>query len=446
MTNSAAASSANGTSNGGGGGAQAYVPTANTNYQPFAITAHYTAIRTNSVAAQKAAAADEAFAPNLNVRLICPDCKIDPPNIEESFATGDLVCTDCGMVVGDRIVDTRSEWRTFANEDGDDPSRVGQASNPLFDGLTDKLDTRISFRDGGSGTSRDLQRTAQRVQGTRDRHMLDAFEDIQRKCDSVHLPRTVSDIAKQAFRRCEEERILKGKRPEAIIAAAIYVACKMAKVPRTFSEICALTSVNKKLIGQCFKEMQMAFGLNASGMGGTGGPAGSSTNGSSISGTSTATNGNSGADGTADDGTAGDRSRAGTPAANGGMGVGVGSSDPASGISPTGATDLVGRFCNHLGLDAQLTRLTELIAIRVRDMGTLAGRSPITIAAACIYFATQLCNVPKGAKRIGKTAAVSDVTIKNSYKELYRCREDILTEEVKKKGGSRIDVTRLGPV
>ncbi|KAE8224662.1 hypothetical protein CF319_g2468 [Tilletia indica] len=446
MTNSAAASSANGTSNGGGGGAQAYVPTANANYQPFAITAHYTAIRTNSVAAQKAAAADEAFAPNLNVRLICPDCKIDPPNIEESFATGDLVCTDCGMVVGDRIVDTRSEWRTFANEDGDDPSRVGQASNPLFDGLTDKLDTRISFRDGGSGTSRDLQRTAQRVQGTRDRHMLDAFEDIQRKCDSVHLPRTVSDIAKQAFRRCEEERILKGKRPEAIIAAAIYVACKMAKVPRTFSEICALTSVNKKLIGQCFKEMQMAFGLNASGMGGTGGPAGSSTNGSSISGTSTATNGNSGADGTADDGTAGDRSRAGTPAANGGMGVGVGSSDPASGISPTGATDLVGRFCNHLGLDAQLTRLTELIAIRVRDLGTLAGRSPITIAAACIYFATQLCNVPKGAKRIGKTAAVSDVTIKNSYKELYRCREDILTEEVKKKGGSRIDVTRLGPV
>ncbi|KAE8213984.1 hypothetical protein CF327_g2543 [Tilletia walkeri] len=449
MTNSAAASSANGTSNGGGGGAQAYVPTANANYQPFAITAHYTAIRTNSVAAQKAAAADEAFAPNLNVRLICPDCKIDPPNIEESFATGDLVCTDCGMVVGDRIVDTRSEWRTFANEDGDDPSRVGQASNPLFDGLTDKLDTRISFRDGGSGTSRDLQRTAQRVQGTRDRHMLDAFEDIQRKCDSVHLPRTVSDIAKQAFRRCEEERILKGKRPEAIIAAAIYVACKMAKVPRTFSEICALTSVNKKLIGQCFKEMQMAFGLNASGMGGTGGPAGSSTNGSSISGTSTTTNGNGGVgsgDGTADDGTAGDRSRAGTPAANGGMGVGVGASDPASGISPTGATDLVGRFCNHLGLDAQLTRLTELIAIRVRDMGTLAGRSPITIAAACIYFATQLCNVPKGAKRIGKTAAVSDVTIKNSYKELYRCREDILTEEVKKKGGSRIDVTRLGPV
>jgi len=419
-------------------GAQAYVPQANANYQPFAITAHYTAIRTNSAAAQKAAAAEEAFAPNLNVRLICPDCKIDPPNIEESFATGDLVCTDCGMVVGDRIVDTRSEWRTFSNEDGDDPSRVGQASNPLFNGLTDKLDTRISFRDGGSGTSRDLQRTAQRMQGTRDRHMLDAFEDIQRKCDSVHLPRNVSDIAKQAFRRCEEERILKGKRPEAIIAAAIYVACKMAKVPRTFSEICALTSVNKKLIGQCFKEMQMAFGLNATGItgpaAGAGGVNGANWNGHA--GGSGTGEGQGSANGAADDGSVDGRARGATPAGQ----------DPAAGISPTGATDLVGRFCNHLGLDTQLTRVTELIAIRVRDLGTLAGRSPITIAAACIYFATQLCNVPKGAKRIGKTAAVSDVTIKNSYKELYRHREEIITEEIRKKGGARIDVSRLSPV
>ncbi|KAK0529409.1 transcription initiation factor IIB [Tilletia horrida] len=443
-TAAAAGNGVNGTSS-NGNGTQAYVPQTNANYQPFAITAHYTAIRSNSAAAQKAAAADEAFAPNLNVRLICPDCKVDPPNIEESFATGDLVCTDCGMVVGDRIVDTRSEWRTFSNEDGDDPSRVGQASNPLFDGLTDKLDTRISFRDGGSGTSRDLQRTAQRMQGTRDRHMLDAFEDIQRKCDSVHLPRTVSDIAKQAFRRCEEERILKGKRPEAIIAAAIYVACKMAKVPRTFSEICALTSVNKKLIGQCFKEMQMAFGLNATGMGA--GPGANGVNGSGGAGGSNGTlNGGHGAgasgNGSTEDGGEDGYSRGVTPSASNG----VGGADPAAGISPTGATDIVGRFCNHLGLDAQLTRLTELIAIRVRDLGTLAGRSPITIAAACIYFATQLCNVPKGAKRIGKTAAVSDVTIKNSYKELYRHREEILSEEVRKKGGSRIDITRLGPV
>lgn len=57
--------------------------------------------------------------PNLNVRVCCPDCKVIPPNIIEEFASGDLVCGDCGLVLGDRIIDTRSEWRTFANDDGD---------------------------------------------------------------------------------------------------------------------------------------------------------------------------------------------------------------------------------------------------------------------------------------------------------------------------------------
>lgn len=59
------------------------------------------------------------FQANLNINLMCPDCKIVPPHIVEEFASGDLVCGDCGLVLGDRIIDTRSEWRTFANDEGD---------------------------------------------------------------------------------------------------------------------------------------------------------------------------------------------------------------------------------------------------------------------------------------------------------------------------------------
>ena len=46
---------------------------------------------------------------NLNVRLICPDCQDAIPNIREEFGSGDLVCGNCGLVLGDRIIDTRSE-------------------------------------------------------------------------------------------------------------------------------------------------------------------------------------------------------------------------------------------------------------------------------------------------------------------------------------------------
>ena len=52
-----------------------------------------------------------SYGPDLAVRLICPECKDPNPNIIEEFGSGDLVCGSCGLVLGDRIVDTRSEWR-----------------------------------------------------------------------------------------------------------------------------------------------------------------------------------------------------------------------------------------------------------------------------------------------------------------------------------------------
>jgi transcription initiation factor TFIIB len=53
--------------------------------------------------------------------------------MEQEFSAGDIICGSCGLVLQSHIVDTRSEWRTFSNDDqgGDDPSRVGDAGNPL---------------------------------------------------------------------------------------------------------------------------------------------------------------------------------------------------------------------------------------------------------------------------------------------------------------------------
>ena len=51
------------------------------------------------------------FGPDLAVRLICPQCRDPNPNIIEEFGSGDYVCGTCGLVLGDRVVDTRSEWR-----------------------------------------------------------------------------------------------------------------------------------------------------------------------------------------------------------------------------------------------------------------------------------------------------------------------------------------------
>ncbi|QEL63472.1 hypothetical_protein [Candidozyma auris] len=182
--------------------------------------------------------------PNLNVTLMCPDCKTFPPNLIERFSEGDIVCGDCGFVLSDRVVDTRSEWRTFSNDDqnGDDPSRVGDAGNPLLD--TENLSTMISYVPENVKTGRDLNRAqAKSLVDKKDNALLAAFTKISQMCDAIQLPKSVVDIAKEVYKLVYEERQLKGKSQESIMAAAIYLGCKMAKLSRSLKEIWALTNV-----------------------------------------------------------------------------------------------------------------------------------------------------------------------------------------------------------
>ena len=73
---------------------------------------------------------------------------------------------------------TKGSAKTFANDEDDDPSRVGAAMDPLMDGM-EQLDTVISFRDGGPGIARELQRAASRGQASRsERNLMQAFRDI----------------------------------------------------------------------------------------------------------------------------------------------------------------------------------------------------------------------------------------------------------------------------
>ena len=52
----------------------------------------------------------------MSARVQCPSHP-DAQLIEDHRA-GDMICSACGLVVGDRVIDVGSEWRTFSNEKG----------------------------------------------------------------------------------------------------------------------------------------------------------------------------------------------------------------------------------------------------------------------------------------------------------------------------------------
>ncbi|KAG7451745.1 TFIIB-domain-containing protein [Guyanagaster necrorhizus] len=310
------------------------------------------------------------FLPDLAVRLICPECKDPHPQIAEEFSSGDLVCRTCGLVLGDRIVDTRSEWRTFANDErDDDPSRVGAASDPLMEGM-EQLDTAISFRDGRNGLSRELRRAQSRGQGSRqEQNLMVAFRDISSWCDQISLPKVVSDTAKQIFKHAEQGQILRGKPTDAIIAACIFIACRQAHVPRTFREMCDLTRVSKKVLGQCYKSLEHSFNLT----------------------------------------------------------VGASATHPS--LAPSiGPESLVGRYCNHLDLPPNFQVICSDIIMAARELGIGHGRSPVSIAGGAIYFTCLLLGKPKSTRDIGAVAGVSEGTIKLVYRS-YLVEKDKLVKQ-----------------
>jgi len=331
--------------------------------------------------AQTQANSKAAFGPDLSVRLICPDCRDPNPNIVEEFSSGDLVCGTCGLVLGDRVVDTRSEWRTFANDEGDDPSRVGAASDPLLEGI-EQLDTVISSRDGGTGMARELQRASSRsAAGRSERNLLTAFRDISNMCDQFSLPKTISDIAKQLYKRAEEEKLLRGKSLNAVIAACIFIACRQAHVPRTFKEICHLTRVPKKTIGQCYKTIEQAFNL----------------------------------------------------------GQKVQDKDDNLVTPGTEPESLLIRYCNYLGLPPNFQRVCADVIGLAREHGIGAGRSPVSIAGGAIYFVCHLLGQPKSSRDISNAAGTSEGTVKLVYRLYYQERHKIVPKEILDSGKGKLN-------
>jgi transcription initiation factor TFIIB len=333
----------------------------------------------------------EEWQEDLNVTLMCPDCRENPPNLVEEFSSGDTVCASCGRVLADRIIDTRSEWRTFSNDDqgNDDPSRVGDAANPLLNGS--QLQTEIGFGDGGLRV-RELSRAQNKSNHDKTNKTLQAaYGQISALCEASNIPKIVAETTKILFKRAEEGKIFKGKSQDAIIAGCIFIACRQHDVPRSFREVYKLTNVSKKEIGRTFKVLEGFLGKEQKGPKQAGN--GSVLNNNSFKQTKS-----------------------------------------------TEASELIGRACNKLQLPQQISIIAQEAAARVSDLGVAAGRSPLSITGACIYLIAGLMGQPRTPRDIGQAVDVSDGTIRTAYKLIYQALDRIIDDEWIRKGGDKAKV------
>jgi transcription initiation factor TFIIB len=95
-------------------------------------------------------------------------------------------------------------------------------------------------------------------------------------------------------------------------------------------------------------------------------------------------------------------------------------------IKPADPEQYVPRFASDLGLSDEAERRARELLGTARETGIHSGKSPVGLAAAAVYAASLLTNEKVTQSEVGAVANVSEVTIRNRYKELLEADEDRL--------------------
>ncbi|OTF82032.1 hypothetical protein BLA29_002372 [Euroglyphus maynei] len=225
-----------------------------------------------------------------NKQLIrCEYCPDQTPLIEDYHA-GDMICSGCGLVIGDRVIDVGAEWRKFSN-DQVNKSRVGSLDSELYESMN--LSTIISNRpntnshyhhhhhhnhernDDGQSSSEPpfIENPYIRRNPTRpyynkkyltnnQRAIIAGFKDISEMAEKLQTTRPVIESAQMLFKQMKSKlNTFKSCNIQMPLASAcLYVAYRNQNVPRTFKEICAVSRATKREIAKCYKIISKEIG------------------------------------------------------------------------------------------------------------------------------------------------------------------------------------------
>ena len=288
---------------------------------------------------------------------VCPDCGSTKLSNDKS----EVVCIECGLVVEHNVVDPGPEWRAFDAEQRDKKARVGA---PMTFTIHDKgLSTMIDWRDkdtGGTVLSASKRSEMYRLRKAQNRSRF-------AKGSERNLAFALQDLA-----RIESHLGLpKNVRESAAVIYRKAVESKLIR-GRTIEGVAAAAiyaACRDYKIPRTLHEISEAAQIDKKEIGRT---------------------------------------------------FRYISRRLKLSVSPVGPTDYISRFASDLELSGEIqTKALEIIKIAM-EKGLTSGRGPMGIAAASLYIACAIVGETRTQRDIAEVACVTEVTVRNRYKELSK--------------------------
>jgi len=181
----------------------------------------------------------------------------------QDHTRGESICTSCGCVINERNLDTGPEWRAFTAEERNARARTG---SPMTLTMADKgLATTIGWSDrdaNGRAIAASSRAAIYRmrkwqirtlVHSSQHRNLSIAMSEMDRLTSQLGVPHETKETAALVYRKALNKRLVRGRSIEGMVAATIYLSCRIHKIPRQLDEIVTEARVNRKELGQCVR-------------------------------------------------------------------------------------------------------------------------------------------------------------------------------------------------
>ena len=267
--------------------------------------------------------------------------------------TGEIFCSVCGLVLGDKMEDMGAEWRSFSDDETNRARTGSRTSLRMHDmGLSTVIDP-LNKDSSGRPLSASMKVSIERlrtwnnrtqVHSSSERNLRHALNELTKLQDKLALADAVIENAAYIYRKAMERNLVRGRSIHGLIAACLYAACRNTETPRTLGDIAGQINIRRKDVARCyrliFRELDMKMPV----------------------------------------------------------------ADPIKGVS---------RIASLASLSERSTRKAVSILDRAKKLGMVAGKDPMGMAAAALYLAGISSGETKSQRDISIASGVTEVTIRN---------------------------------
>ncbi len=287
----------------------------------------------------------------------CPEC--GSTQLVRDYERGELICRNCGLVIDESYIDQGPEWRAFDSEQTESRARTG---SPMTYTIHDKgLSTDISWKNKDSfGKSIP----------TRNRAQLYRLRKWQKRIKvSNAAERNLSQALQELERMSSNLSIPQDVRETAAVIYRKAVKQNMIRgrsiegvVAGSIYAACRITNVPRTL-----DEIASVTRVKKKEIGRT---------------------------------------------------YRIMSRYLKLNIMPSKPEDYVNRFCSKLKLSMEARKKASEILKMAEDNDLTSGKGPTGVAAAAIYIAALMTQERRTQRSVADVAGVTEVTIRNRYKEI----------------------------